>query len=128
MKEKELFSYHFLAIALLAFLNCPDRSDFNLPLAIFAFILWNHKPYIQKHRILWIILASIICDAIWILSISIGQWNEISQGNELRGLTQALSIVNLCYKAIIFVYAIISMESCKNLFTLEGFRKHVLYF
>jgi hypothetical protein len=76
MKEKEIFSYNFLAIALMAFLNCPDRSDFNLPLSIFAFILWNYKPYLQKHRILWIVLISIICDAVWILTVSIGEWND----------------------------------------------------
>jgi hypothetical protein len=75
MKDKEIFSYNFLGVALLAFLNCPDRSDYNLPLAIFAFLLWNHKPYLQKQRILWIILASIICDIIWILIVSIGEWN-----------------------------------------------------
>lgn len=109
MKESELFSYHFLAVALLAFLNCPDRSDYNLPLAIFAFLLWTYKPYHQKQRILWLVLASIICDGIWLLSVSIGEWTEKTQGNDLRGLTQAWSLVNLCYKLIIFIYAVISM-------------------
>ncbi len=104
-------------MALLAFLNCPDRSDYNLPLAIFAFILWNHKPYNQKHRILWILLASIICDAIWLLAVSVAEWREKSEGNQLRGLTQVLSLINLCYKAIVFTYAAVSMEDCKNLFS-----------
>lgn len=127
MKERELFSYHFLAIALLAFLNCPDRSDFNLPLSIFAFILWNHKPHFQKHRILWLLLFSIVCDAVWILVVSVGEWTENTQGNRLRGLTQALSIVNLCYKAILLIYAVVSMDDCKSLFTLQAFRKNALY-
>lgn len=128
MKEKELFSYHFLAISLLAFLNCPDRSDFNLPLAIFAFLLWNHKPHFQKHRILWLLLFSIICDAVWILAVSVGEWMENTQGNRLRGLTQALSIANLCYKVILLIYAVVNIEGCKNLFTLDAFRKNVMYF
>ncbi len=127
MKERELFSYHFLAIALLAFLNCPDRSDFNLPLSIFAFILWNHKTHFQKHRILWLLLFSIVCDAVWILVVSVGEWTENTQGNRLRGLTQALSIVNLCYKAILLIYAVVSMDDCKSLFTLQAFRKNALY-
>lgn len=66
-----MFSYAFVGVALVAFLNCPDRNDYNLPLAIFAFFLWNSKPYNQKHRILWLLLLSVVCDAIWFLSVAV---------------------------------------------------------
>jgi hypothetical protein len=73
-KEFEIFHYNFPIVALIAFLNCPDRSDYNLPLAIFAYLLWDFKPYFQKHRILWIILISVICDIIWVIGVSIIGW------------------------------------------------------
>ena len=31
----------FIVVSLLGFICCLDRADYNLPLGIFAFILWN---------------------------------------------------------------------------------------
>ena len=113
-------------MALIALLNCPDRNDYNLPLAILAFLTWNFTHKSQRHRLLWLILASVICDAIWILAISIGAWGELSSGNQLRGLTQVLSVLNFCYKMGILVYAGIGFEDCKNMFTMQAFKHEVI--
>jgi hypothetical protein len=96
-------------VALIAFLNCPDRSDYNLPLALLAFLIWNH-PYqrSQRHRILWLLVFSIICDLIWILGVSVGEWAEVGTKNKLKGLTQLLSVVNCCYKLGLIIYAVVT--------------------
>lgn len=126
MKEGGCFAYNFLGVALIALMNCPDRNDYNLPLAVLAYLTWNFTYKSQRHRILWLLLASVLCDMIWILAISIGAWGELQTGNQLRTLTQALSVVNFCYKLGIVIYASVGFEDCKNLFSLDAFKKEVI--
>ena len=127
MESGDIFRYNFIAIALIAYINTPDRCDFNLPLAIWAFLLWNYRPQPQKHRILWVLLVSIFMDAAWLLAVSVGEWGQREHGNKLNGLTQVLSLVNLCYKLIATIYAIVALEKCDHFFSCHAFRKEVLY-
>lgn len=72
MAKSGYYAYNYLVVALVALLNCPNRNDYNLPLGVLAYLLWNH-PYqhSQKHRILWLVLFSLLTDLIWVLAISI---------------------------------------------------------
>lgn len=70
------FRYTFLGISLIGFVCCLDRSDYNVPLGIFAFILWSESHFPQKHRIMWVIIFSLLGDLIWIIAISIVEWNQ----------------------------------------------------
>ena len=110
------FRFNFLIVALIAIMNCANRNDYNLPLGIFAFLIWNY-PYerSQKHRIIWMFIFSIICDLLWFLIISVGEWGEVGGQNSLKTLTQVLSIINFVYKIGIVVFAIVKQEECKNL-------------
>jgi hypothetical protein len=74
-----------------------------------------------------VLLVSVLCDALWLLTVSIAQWTEDTQGNQLRGITQILSLITLCYKIILIAYAVSSMEDCSSVFSIDAFRKQVLY-
>jgi hypothetical protein len=78
LNESDMLKYNFILIGLLGFLCCPDRSDYNLPLGVFAFLLWGQTQFSQKHRILWLILLSVLADIIWLLVVSISFWGENS--------------------------------------------------
>ena len=84
MKESQYFHYNFLIVALIALLNCPDRNDYNLPLAIFAFLVWNY-PYqrSQRHRVIWLMIFSELCDVLWILTVSVILWGNMTTTNKL---------------------------------------------
>ena len=127
MKESQYFQYNFLIVGLIALLNCPDRNDYNLPLAIFAYLVWNYQyERSQRHRVIWLFILSLIFDLLWILTVSVAIWRNMTITNKLEGLTQVLSIVNLCYKLIIIIYAIVSIEDCQNLFKWDAFKAEVL--
>lgn len=123
MQSAKLFAYNFVVVALLACLNCLNRNDYNLPLALLAFLIWNSEYKSQRQRLLWLLLVSIACDMICLLAISIGGWGELVSGNELRPLTQILSVVNFCYKLGIVSYATVTFEDCKNMFSMNAFKR-----
>lgn len=45
MCSGENFRFFLLPISLIGFVCCLDRSDFNVPLGIFAFVLWNEAQF-----------------------------------------------------------------------------------
>lgn len=107
MGEFEPFRINFIIISILAFMNCPYRSDYNLPLAIFAFTMWSDVQFCQKHRILWLLIITMFTDIIWLLVVSVGEWNDEGKSMTiLRQFTQLLSLVNCLYKLVITVYAV----------------------
>ena len=127
MKQTQYYHYNFLVVGFIALLNCPDRNDYNLPLAIFAYLIWNYPHQrSQRHRALWLLIFSEIFDVIWILSVSIGFWGSLNATNKLAGMTQILSIINFCYKLILIIYALVSIEDCQNLLKWNAFKSEVL--
>lgn len=72
----ENFRNCYVIVALLGFICCLDRADFNVPLGIFGFIMWKEVQFPQKHRILWITIFSIIADIFWIIVVSLAIWNK----------------------------------------------------
>ena len=128
MGSGENFRFFLLPISLIGFVCCLDRSDFNVPLGIFAFVLWNEAQFPQKHRILWVLLVSLLGDLLWILIISVIEWGqEDLQSNRLRGMTQALSILNMVYKLCLVFYAANWEDGCEKLLSCESFSRKVLY-
>ena len=71
-------------------------------------------------------MFSEIFDLIWILSVSIGFWGSLSATNRLAAMTQILSIVNFCYKLILIIYALVSIEDCQNLLKWNSIKSEVL--
>jgi hypothetical protein len=70
------FRYALLMISVFAYLCCPDRSDFNLPLGIFSFILWADQQFSHKQRILYLLIVSLIGDALWLIFVGFIKWNQ----------------------------------------------------
>jgi len=127
MKESHYFVYNFLGVALLALLCCPDRNDYNLPLGVLAFLLWNYQyQRSQRHRILWLLLVSLIFDLVWILSIGVSQWGGFHIHNQLQGLTIVISSINMCYKLVLVIYSVIAKEDTRDLFTWDAIQHQVL--
>ena len=128
MSTEENFRYFLLGISLLGFLCCLDRSDFNVPLGLFGFLIWSEQNFPQKHRVIWMILFSLIGDLFWILIVSVAEWQqEDMQNNKLRGMTQAMSIVNMVYKLGLVFYAVNWIEHCEDVFSCRSFKRRVLY-
>jgi hypothetical protein len=75
-EHHENFRYALLFISVPAYICCPDRSDFNLPLGVWAFLLWSDCQFPQKHRIIWMLIISLAGDLLWIFFISFIRWNK----------------------------------------------------
>lgn len=122
------FKYSFLLISLFGFMCSLYRSDYNVALGIFAYSLWAESQFPQKHRILWLLLASLIGDGLWLLLVSLGRWGEEpNQHESLRDLTRVVALMNLAYKMGLIVYARLQYDECRDLFTLGAIRKKLLY-
>ena len=72
MEPKNLIKYLFLIQAIIACFTCYARPDYNLPLFLFAYILWDIKEkltdnYVHKFRLTLIFLISLIVDLVWII-------------------------------------------------------------
>lgn len=107
MGSADNFKYVFIGVTVIGFVCCLDRSDFNVALGIFSFILWSETQFPQKHRIIWLNILGIIGDLIWILVISVAEWNqeELERGR-IREVTQIFAILGLIYKMILVFYAV----------------------
>lgn len=122
------FRYWFLLVAALGLLCAPDRSDPNIVLGLFAFLMWTGTQFPHKHRILWMVLATILGDLLWILVVSVGTWGQHPEGNHhLRVLTQVCSIMNLILKITLVVYSILKIDGCHDLISKNGFSQKFLY-
>lgn len=117
------FRYALLFVSVLGYLCCPDRSDFNLPLGIFAFMMWGDQQFSHKHRIIYMLLFSLIGDLLWIIFVGFIKWNMDEHVNEaakaMHQLTRIVSILNFLYKLGLIIYATQKIESCKNIFDSE---------
>jgi hypothetical protein len=69
------YRYALLFISVLGYLCCPDRSDFNVPLGIFAFILWGDHQFSHKPKIIYLLLLSLIGDILWIIFVGFIKWS-----------------------------------------------------
>lgn len=103
------FRYALLIISVLGYLCCPDRSDFNVPLGIFAFMLWGDHQFSHKQRIIYLLLVSLIGDALWIIFVGFIKWSLDENANEaaksMHQLTRIVSIINVVYKIGLVIYA-----------------------
>lgn len=128
VKSGESFRYAFIVVTLLGFICCLYRSDFNVAVGIFGFMLWNESHFPQKHRVLWVLFLSILGDLAWVLGVSVLVWQKEPIANDnLRVLTQVASIVNMVYKLILIIFAMCTYEQCSDLFKLSAFRTKMLY-
>lgn len=72
------------------------------------------------------VLLSLVFDLIWILTIGVGQWSGFHVHNQLQGLTIVVSSINMCYKMVVVVYAVIAGDDTRDLFTWEAVQHQVL--
>lgn len=57
----------FAIIIVLSLLTYFERADYNLPLFVFAGLLWNHQHPPQKTRVWYLMTFSLIVDLVWII-------------------------------------------------------------
>ena len=75
MNVQEWIPRIFLAGALLGAIGCLGRSDYNLPVFLFAFIAWNYLAN-QKSVVTCLFAFSLIVDVIWFFVIGWGTWSS----------------------------------------------------
>ena len=71
MDLKDRLPQLFLGIAGIGFLCCFARSDFNLPLFLFIWMMWQDPNKVsfnqfQRVRMLFLMISTAIVDAFWI--------------------------------------------------------------
>jgi hypothetical protein len=105
----------FLCLSGLAFFSCISRSDYNLPLFLFAWFMWqDHQKVkssqIPRVRILYLIVSTIFIDIIWILYWS-SAWNH-SNGNSwidiMNHIVFVVSIIEVTLKIGTTILVLIS--------------------
>lgn len=114
--ESEHYNYRYalLFVSVLGYLCCPDRSDFNVPFGIFAFMLWSDHQFSHKHRIIYLLMLSLIGDILWIIFVGFIKWGLDQHVNEaakaMHQLTRIVSILNVVYKLGLIIYATQKIE------------------
>lgn len=114
MDDKNLVPKAFLSISACAFLCCFSRSDYNLPLFLFAYLIWHeHQRVIftqaQRVRVLFLMVATSVVDIIWILYWG-KSWNNSSDDtwmNVVHRVVFILSIIEIIAKigTIVLVFS-----------------------
>ena len=106
MEPKSLIKYLFLVQAIIACFTCYARPDYNLPLFLFAYILWDAKEkltdnYVHKFRLTIMFIISLIVDLVWIIYWGCF-WGEDAFDNAwnsgLHTFVLLMSIINFVIK------------------------------
>jgi heme/copper-type cytochrome/quinol oxidase subunit 2 len=127
------FANTFLWVSVVGLIGCLGRADYNVVVGLFGYLLWGETQFPQKHRVLWVLLWSILGDVLWLLLVSVLFANELQEQQEwsmnphVRTLAQITSIVNLLSKMIMIFYAVLSVEGCADLFHPDSIKKKLLY-
>jgi hypothetical protein len=99
----------FIASAALALLSCLARPDFNLPLFVFAWLIWSDPDKVkstQKERVklLGFIVFTGIVDLIWLCYWG-PSWNSASQYEQwehgVHSFVLFISSINFILKLVI---------------------------
>lgn len=107
----------FIVIIVLSILTYFERPDYNLPLFGFALLLWDHKEPQQKTRLWYLMVLSLITDAIWIIYWA-AVWN--SYDNREKGIctfTLIVSIVEFVVKIVTVGILFVKEPDCKSAIT-----------
>ena len=93
----------FLVCAGISILCCLARPDFNLPLFVFAWLIWKEGDEIQKFRVIILMVVTFIVDFIWLCYWGSAWGDENESGAWEAGVHHivfAMSIINFIVKVI----------------------------
>lgn len=135
--NQKYVSYGFLTICLLSVFTNFGRSDFNLVIFAFAYILWEDTK--QRVRMYYMIVFSLLIDIIWTIYWS-AYWNQdvfsSAWSNGIHTFIIVLSIIIIILKVIdpiisfqfvISGYLFVTDDSLKHVLAPSGFIQNVNY-
>lgn len=101
MELESLLQKIFLAIAGIAVLSCLARPDFNLPLFVFAWLVWTQADKGERLKVFILMAVTLLVDLIWLFywgsewsgDTSLGAWERSVQHFAL-----AMSVINFLLK------------------------------
>ncbi|CAG9323470.1 unnamed protein product [Blepharisma stoltei] len=108
MELEGLVPKAFLIIAGISILCCLARPDFNLPLFVFAWLIWSEADKSQRIRVFYLMIITFIVDFIWLCYWGSVWNNEIDSGNWESGVHHfvfALCVINFIIKLAAIVLA-----------------------
>lgn len=89
-----------------------SRADYNLPLFVFAGILWNHKYPPQKLRIWYLMAFSLFVDLAWIIYWAILWSNFPSPQSGLQQFSLMVSVGVFVVKIATVIVLFLKEEEC----------------
>lgn len=110
----ENISILFVAVIIVSLLTYFERPDYNLPLFIFIFLLWEHPLVKQKVRMWYLIVLSLITDVIWIVYWS-ATWQSYNNTEaDFCNFTLLMSVICCVLKLMIAILALVDCEECSG--------------
>ena len=109
MQIKSIIKYGFISSAIIACFTSYARADYNLPLFLFAFLLWDSKTQINtcithRSRLTLLFIFSSIIDLVWLIYWG-SYWGDDAFNNaEVSGLNSfviVISVINFIIKLIL---------------------------
>lgn len=91
----------FLVCAGTAILTCLARPDFNLPLFVFAWMIWKEGDEVQKFRLILLMALTFIVDFIWLCYWGSAWSDENDSGSWESGIHHfvfAVSVIGFIVK------------------------------
>lgn len=100
----------FVTVIAVSILTYFERPDYNLPLFVFVFLLWDNAYGKQKVRMWYLMTMSLLVDFVWIIYWAV-VWNGY-QNREmgLCNFTILLSCIEFVLKAIIIILTFVKVE------------------
>jgi len=132
MEIKQIIKYCFLVEAIIACFTCYSRADYNLPLFLFAYILWDQKDklndcMIHRFRMTLIFIFSAIIDLVWLIYWGAFWGNEEfkrSWDSGLHTFVIVMSSINLALKVVIIGLIFFTDNDTKNNLLPSGLAKN----
>ncbi|OMJ82040.1 hypothetical protein SteCoe_17367 [Stentor coeruleus] len=104
----------FLVCAGISILCCLARPDFNLPLFVFAWMIWKEGDPTQKVRLIILMIITFVVDFIWLCYWGSAWGDESESGGWEAGVHHfvfAMSIINFIVKLAAIVLAFMAEKS-----------------
>ena len=102
----------FAVIIIMSLFTYFARADYNLPLFVFAGILWDQKHPPQKVRIWYLMAFSIFVDLIWIIYWAILWSNFQSKQSGLQQFSLMVSVGVFVVKIVTVIILFLKEDDC----------------
>ena len=131
-KNKLVSKYGFLGEAVIACFTCYARADYNLPLFLFAYILWDSKDklgdcYIHRFRLTLVFIFSSIIDLVWLIYWG-SFWGDDAFDNAwnsgLHTFVIVMSVINFILKLGIIIAICLFDDKVKTSIMPDGLIQH----